>query len=263
MNKYLRLLVAHWSTAFQYRGDFYAWGFATSMVPLMALALWYAIALSSSGPLTPAETLAYFIPVLFLNNIIHGPDGYLFGSDVLQGGYVQHMIKPYVIWIGYFLKGLAVRTVFSFIYVLPLLALLLFFPQVFAGLDLSPANSLLAVASVALGVGVYFTFEMLLACTAFWLEESHEIRRFRHVIGSLAAGILLPYTIMPDGMRTVLSYLPFRYMLSAPVEILSGQVAGMETGTLIGLQVVWFVVGALLLAVAWRAGERRYVMPTQ
>jgi ABC-2 type transport system permease protein len=53
-------------------------------------------------------------------------------------------------------------------------------------------------------------------------------------------------------------YLPFRYMLSAPVEVMTREMTGDELARLFAGQAAWT---AILLAIAlatWRAGVKRF-----
>ena len=116
LRKYLHIFSAYWSSTVQYRGDFFMWGIAQSVTPLISLAIWYTVATTADIGLTPQQTLAYFVAVVFLNNIIHGPDGFLFGEDILQGKIVQHLMKPYQSWLSYLIRGLEIRFVFILIF---------------------------------------------------------------------------------------------------------------------------------------------------
>lgn len=261
--KYLRLYIANWSATIQYRGDFYLWGVAQSINPLVAMAIWYKISISTNIGFTPQEAFAYFITVIFLSNVIYGPDGFLFGQDILQGRFTQHLVKPYQAWLSYLTEALVMRSVVFLMFTPILVLLFLLAPTLFTGLVLTPVTLALFIVSACLGAGIFFTLDTFLATTAFWFEESHEIRRFKHVFEIIASGIFVPYAPMPETLQAWLSYLPFRYTLSAPVEIISGQALALSPLNLITIQIVWLTSLAILFRIAYRRGLKVYAIPTQ
>ncbi len=64
--------------------------------------------------------------------------------------------------------------------------------------------------------------------------------------------------LLPHALKETSSYLPYRYMLGFPVEVLLGKLTPSEiyVGSLI--QVAWILVVVALHSVVWRTGLRHY-----
>jgi ABC-2 type transport system permease protein len=75
---------------------------------------------------------------------------------------------------------------------------------------------------------------------------------------SLFSGYLMPLSLLPRWLGTIAAWLPFRGMLSIPVEILVTPHDRGELVHLLAVQAAW-AAGALALALAvWRAGVKRF-----
>jgi ABC-2 type transport system permease protein len=72
------------------------------------------------------------------------------------------------------------------------------------------------------------------------------------------AGQLSPLSLLPAWLQTAASISPFRWMLSFPVELLLGRVAGTAVYTGLLAQIVWVTLSLLAVRTIWRAGIRRY-----
>lgn len=72
------------------------------------------------------------------------------------------------------------------------------------------------------------------------------------------AGQIVPTDLLPGALRTVAEWLPFRYMLGFPIEVLLGRVHDDALTRGMILQVVWLTVAGGLACALWRLGVRRH-----
>jgi ABC-2 type transport system permease protein len=70
------------------------------------------------------------------------------------------------------------------------------------------------------------------------------------------SGNLLPLSLFPDGMATVLLVQPFASLIDIPFRIYFGALAGTEAAAAIGLQVFWLLV-TVAVGHAWLTGAMR------
>jgi ABC-2 type transport system permease protein len=71
-------------------------------------------------------------------------------------------------------------------------------------------------------------------------------------------GYLMPLSVMPDTLRTIANWLPFRSMLSLPIEIASGVLPASEWPAALGIQAGWVAVVFVLATWVWKRGLARY-----
>jgi ABC-2 type transport system permease protein len=72
------------------------------------------------------------------------------------------------------------------------------------------------------------------------------------------SGYLYPLELFPDWMQSFVSYLPFRYQIGLPVELMTGMHTVAAAWPLLLRQWAWALslLGASL--VSWRIGVRRF-----
>jgi ABC-2 type transport system permease protein len=74
----------------------------------------------------------------------------------------------------------------------------------------------------------------------------------------LFSGYLMPLELLPAPVRTLGNWLPFRYMLSLPVEVTLGLVDRREMLQGLAMQWGWTLLLAAVAIATWRTGVRRY-----
>jgi len=75
---------------------------------------------------------------------------------------------------------------------------------------------------------------------------------------ALFSGYVMPLALLPGWIRSLATWLPFRAMLSVPVEILTGVHDRAALGALLAGQAAW-AAGALAIAlVTWHLGVKRF-----
>jgi ABC-2 type transport system permease protein len=63
---------------------------------------------------------------------------------------------------------------------------------------------------------------------------------------------------MPDWVQTLSNWLPFKWTFYFPIEALVGDLSNAELLGGLGMQLLWTVIGALLVRQAWRLAVRHY-----
>ena len=68
----------------------------------------------------------------------------------------------------------------------------------------------------------------------------------------------LQHALLPGALSSVAYALPFAAIYNTPSEMLRGRASPESAVVLLGVQVMWLVVGLLGLRVLWRKGVRQY-----
>jgi ABC-2 type transport system permease protein len=63
---------------------------------------------------------------------------------------------------------------------------------------------------------------------------------------------------MPDWVRTIAGVLPFQWTFGFPIEALVGDLPTEQLLGGLAMQLLWIVVGAILVRIVWRFAVRRY-----
>lgn len=261
--KILRLYAMEWSRVLEYRVDIIAWSLAEASIPLVSLALWYNVSLQSSSGPSPRDTLTYFLLVILIKIFTDAWNGFFIASEILNGDIVKELVRPWpVIW--YDIINNTVEKCIKLIIPLPLFVFFIItFPRIFASQIFFLSHWLLFAPSLVLAVILSFTLETCFGFLAFWLEEAQQIRGLKNILEIVASGILIPFALMPPTVSTALSFLPFRYIISVPAEILLGQAPLIHSIQLLLYQLVWIFLLVILSHTLWQRGLQRYAVPGQ
>lgn len=116
----------------------------------------------------------------------------------------------------------------------------------------TPESYLFGALSVLLAVALSCLALFALTTAGFWVVETRGLRTLYQTCGPFLAGLFVPVHIFPDWLKTFAAATPFPSMLQAPVDVLSGRVAGWAAVQVVGTQIFWLLVvgalGRLLLA---------------
>jgi len=108
-----------------------------------------------------------------------------------------------------------------------------------------------------------FTIDFILGMIAFWIEDNFQLRRYRYLLESFTSGLLIPLVFMPTALVGIIGFLPFRFIISAPAEIITGQTILINTVAILAIQAAWVVITILAAIFIWHKGLQRYAPPGQ
>jgi ABC-2 type transport system permease protein len=127
-----------------------------------------------------------------------------------------------------------------------------------SALTTDPVQLALLAPSLALAWLATFAVLFAIGALAFFLTQTMAIANLYFGLFSLFSGYLMPLELLPPPIAAVAAWLPFRFMLSAPVELMTRSLDGAALANLMSGQLAWT---AILLAAAfglWRAGVKRF-----
>lgn len=263
MRKIARLFALEWSRLLQYRADLFMWMAAESAIPLVSLAIWYTIAQTKNAPLSAVDTLTYYLIIMFVIIVTNAWAGWFLARSILNGDIVQYLVRPISPFWPHIANNI-LEKIIKLLIPLPVLLLVLWqFPRFFSPAIYEPRHIVLFAISVALAAVLSFMIELNFGVIAFWLEDIVQIRRYKDIIQEATSGVLIPLAFLPPTLHQIFSVLPFRYIFSAPAEILLGQAEHAAAWRLLGIQGLWVAGLVIILVILWRRGLKIYAVPGQ
>lgn len=263
LKQVLRLLIASWSKTLNYRADIVAYTLVSVAAPIVALAVWYTVAQSGGLGGNPQTVLTYYIAVMLVEIVTRAWRGLYIVDQIRTGAIVEQLIRPPVILLENVTSNIVTKAVQLFFPVIIFLAALLIFPHSFAPAIYELKNVILFLVSLMLATTIWFFLDIAIGLTAFWFEEAFELHTYRFLLMQIASGILIPFSAMPEIVRSFFSVLPFRYVISAPVEILLNQPVHASIGHLLVVQVGWVILTIFAVRILFVRGLRHYAVPGQ
>lgn len=239
-----------------YRGEFLIWVLTTTQ-PLVMLGLWTSVARDAPfGDYSSSKFVAYFLATLIVRQLTGNWVAWQMSEEVRSGTMAMRLLRPlhpFFAFAASHAAAIPLRSIISLPLAIALLAS--------SGASVLTTDRWQLVALVpSLGFAWLITFAMMFAIgsLAFFLTQTMAIANLYFAMFSLFSGYVMPLALLPGWIKIVAARLPFRFMLSVPVEILTGV---HDRAALLGLlagQAAW-AAGMLAIALAiWRLGVRRF-----
>ncbi len=242
-----------------YRAEFLVWILTTTQ-PLIMLSLWASVARSQkSGTFhgyTQAGFVAYFLATLIVRQLTGNWVAWQISEEVRSGTMSMRLLRPIHPFFAY-LASHAAAIPFRSVIALPV-AFALLASSGASALSTDPAQLALLPLSIALAWLITFSLMFAIGALAFFITQTMAIANLYFGLFSLLSGYLMPLDMMPSVFATIAKWLPFRFMLSAPVELMTRSLSRDALVELLAGQVGWTAIslaGALLL---WRAGIKKF-----
>ena len=239
-----------------YRAEFVVWILTTTQ-PLIMMSLWTSVARDGAfQQYASADLVAYFLASLIVRQLTGNWVAWQISEEVRSGAMAMRLLRPIHPFFAYAASH-AAAIPFRSIIALPV-AVILLAGSGSGALTTDPVRLALVIPSIALAWLITFALMFAIGALAFFLTQTMAIANLYFGLFSLFSGYLMPLELLPGPIAAIAAWLPFRFMLSAPVELMTRAHTRGELADLLGGQLAWT---AILLATAlalWRAGVKRF-----
>lgn len=246
--------------AVAYRAEMIIWVLATTM-PFVMMVLWTTVA--EAAPVVgqggqqwgSASFIAYFLSVFVVRQLVSAWASWEINFEVRGGTLAMRLLRPMHPVLGYAMSNLAYMPQ-RFLVSLPVVCVLL---AMFSD-SMTTDAALWATWGVAMLGGWLITFfvNVTVGAVSFFLESSLRIMDVYLAAFFVFSGYMFPLDLFPPWLRAITDWLPFRYQISFPVELMTGKLALADAWVLIGKQYAWALGLAALGLFIWRQGVKRF-----
>jgi ABC-2 type transport system permease protein len=249
----LRIGVAE---TFAYRAEFLVWILTTTQ-PLIMMSLWTSVARDKDfHGYSSDKFVAYFLANLMVRQLTGNWVAWQMMEEIRMGTMAMRLLRPIHPFFAYVASHIAAIP-FRVVVALPLAVILL----VSSGAStLSHDPVQLAVLPVSIMLAWLLTFAILftIGALAFFLTQTFAIANLYFGLYALFSGYMMPLDLLPGPIATVARWLPFRFTLAVPVEIMTRSFTGRELAEQLAGQVAWLAILIGIAIAVWRAGVRRF-----
>ncbi len=250
------LIKGTWLSWLQQRTFFFLLAFGWMIPPLISLFVWYtASSAKTIGGLTQSEFVTYYLTLILVNQLTYSQTHWTVGDAIRSGDMNLTLLRPLSPHFGVLASEIAGKVVYmAFVTPIAFLLALLLHPILHTNLY----NCMLFLLTLLLAWLLRFLWGYWLAIFAFWITRADALLSIQNTMIFLFAGQVAPVVLLPGILQSIAIILPFRYMISFPIEVLLGHLSTSELLMGLAYQGGWVVITCGLFFTTWRRGLRHY-----
>lgn len=249
--KFRSLAGVYWQEMIAYPVASMIWILTDAMLALVMPAVWLsASAGSGMFGMTSPEMVTYYLITLVLSQFIVCHLLWDIAFSIKEGMFSIQLARPFPIYWNFMAQNIAWRVgkmmlfaPFLFVYVIAYYAYLGTVPLHF---------NAEFFCSLFLAHLLSYNIAFAISMVTLWTTEFHSVFALYYFPENFLSGRVVPLAALPYWAAAAGDFLPFRFTVALPTEILMGRIAGDESWRLIGLQSLWIVgfyfIGRLLFS---------------
>lgn len=256
LHKYLALMRRGLSVLLEYRVSMLIWMLSATF-PLVMLAVW--LSLAQDGPVggfTAGDFVAYYVLSFYLRQMTSVWVAWELDYDIRHGDMnskLLHPIHPIHEYVSFNLADKIIRGI-MFTPIVVIVALVV--PDVH--LLATPLNIFFFILALMGAWAMRYLAQFSLGLLGFWFSQALVLSDVFWMVFLLFGGGVAPIDLLPEPLRTIAYYLPFRLMMSFPIEIMMGRVAVNDILLGFGTAVIWIAVLFGTYRLLWARGIRQF-----
>lgn len=259
LKKYWVFIKAEIQKMLEYRGDMIIWTLSSAITPLIGLAVWLAI--SSSGAqlvFNKSELIIYFIAIIWVEMFTSAWGSYFIQDSIFRGEFSRYLIRPFTLIEEYLANNLSEKF-FKLIITLCLTVVLFFlFKGLIDNIPVTFVSVVLFLPSLFMAFCIAFLFNMIIGISTFWVHDNDFIKNTFSLFDEFFSGKIIPIAFLPFLVLGAARILPFRYIISFPVEVLLNKVSGLDLLFGFVMQTLWFALVVLAYRILYAKGIKIY-----
>ncbi len=244
------------ASAVAYRAEMLIWVLSTTM-PLVMLALWSAVAADAPvGRFGQNEFTAYFLATFIVRQLTGSWAAWEMNYEVRSGALAMRLLRPVHPLATYAAENLGVMPL-RIVVAIPVLVISLLAVGT-SHLAQSVGMWLIWLASMLGAWLITLLVNLAIGSLSLFMESSLKVLDVWFTLFMALSGYIVPVELFPPALRAVVEWLPWRYQIGFPVEVMTNGLALDRALWLLAAQWGWvaFFLGLTLLL--WRKGLSRF-----
>jgi ABC-2 type transport system permease protein len=162
-------------------------------------------------------------------------------------------IHPFFAFAASHLAAIPFRTIVA----LPI-AVILLASSGASTLTTDPAQLAAFIPSLVLAWIITFAVLFAIGALAFFMTQTMALSTAYFGLYQVFSGYMLQLGLMPRPIQVAANWMPFKYTLAVPVQLLTEPLPAGRIGELLALQGAWAAITLALAMFIWRLGVRRF-----
>ncbi len=238
------------------RGFFFTLVVGWMMGPLIYMLVWTAASSTSAiDGFTRDNFITYYIILIFVNQLTYPTTHWTVGDNIYNGTFSMWLLRPLAPIYEAIASDLAVKIVcIPFTFIFTLFLSFVFKPKI----ELSLTYMVLFIISLSLAQVLRFMLSYTIAIMALMTTKINALLSINDTLIFLLAGQVVPTVLLPGALKNVTNYLPYRYMIGFPVEVILGKLNQDEIIKGLIIQLTWIILVVIIHQIIWKRGIKHY-----
>lgn len=255
MGKYWQTIRMSFQGLLEYRLNF-LWKISGTIVNALILyGFWIAVLGSfiQREGYTTASIGLYYLFVSFVDSLTSFSYND-FAKPIYDGDLIGYLVKPYSLLKSSFCSWIPDKLITLSVGVLIYLVVRL------TGVEhhLSLVSLLISIFAIFLALIMRFYVNVLIGGLAFWFKRVHGFWALFINFGGLFSGQLIPVEFLPQSMQNLSLYMPFRYLIHFPVQLLLDRPDTITPFLGMMVQLLWIGFFIVLCKFVWQKGLKQF-----
>jgi ABC-2 type transport system permease protein len=242
----------------QYRAELLIWLIGMILSPVVYLVVWSTVSKAQGGSVagySSGDFAAYFLVTMMVNFVTFDWHMWDYEYRVREGGFSPLLLKPIHPIHNDLAENLTYKTITSIVMLPAAIVLGIVFN---ASIHPTSQQILLFIPTLLLAFILRWFVEWTFALAAFWTTRTLAVNRVYLALSLFLAGRMSPLKLLPEPLRIAADWLPFKWMIAFPTEVLLGRVETNDALQGMLWQCLWSVVAFVIMVVVWKRAVRRY-----
>ncbi|OMD49551.1 hypothetical protein BSK56_09370 [Paenibacillus borealis] len=238
------------------KGFFWTLALGWMIGPVIYMIVWSTAASSGTiGGYDRNAFVLYYLCLILINQMTYPTTHWSTAQAIHNGSISSALLRPLPLIYGAVGQEAAVKMVcIPFVaVVVTLLGLLLGVQASFTFVSIAAG-----LAALMLALMIRFLLAYILSLLAFWTQHSSALLSVNDTFIFLFGGQVAPLALFPGQLNQLTHFLPYRYMISFPVEALMGTLHRESMIRGFTMQLLWTAVLMLVCYGVNRYGQRKY-----
>lgn len=233
------------------------WMISDLVQPFILATLWSAVTISGDLDYTSEQVISYYFISVVIYRITQDWSMNILSTSIASGDFSKYLMRPYsyipeIIGVNFGLRAIRSLTLVPFIIV----GYLIF------GESLSYSNDpkliILFLVAIPIGALINFILGNIVGSLTFYLKQISSTKAVFINISSILSGELIPYFVIPTSLFSYLQFQPFRYILSFPIEVISGSLTDDALKLGFSIAIIFLILLTLVFVIIYKNGLKRY-----
>jgi ABC-2 type transport system permease protein len=241
-----------------YRLKLVVWIISGIIEPIIWSVLWYATSQTSATlEMTGNQILSYYLFTAFVVRVTRSWTFDTIRKEIRKGRYTKYLLWPKGI-IGYRIGSDWATRIVTVSVLLPFWLIWFFILSRQGLFEVEPQNAGLFLAALINSIIIRFLLDLVLGHIALFWTKMDGISQIYWSAFRLLGGVTVPLLLLPDWAFKAVRLMPFRYIVSFPIEVYQGII---DSETIIQgfiISGVWILVELVALIIIFKYGLKNY-----